>query len=564
MSDIRFDASSDGEKITLQVFGVDEPGLTEESLRHRFSLTEYRRYLLNDESVQKACKTFKQLQLEANRNPDAAQAEGPAVSMVVAERRDACVDVEISEDKLRCHLVIITAFGGRNPDVEAIGKLLRDADVVQGLKTGIIQSLASKLENLAPGTRVRELVAEGKVPGETRQARLEYRVVPVQDRLTKPVLRDDGTVDMHDFGEIEMVQPGTILMERFPPEVGEPGFNVLGDILYAEKPLDYPLKPGEGTELSPSNKNLLLASRKGVAMRVEGGMEVADAYCVRDVDLKTGNIQFDGTVMVQGSVREGMSIKAGGDVMVRDYVESATIEAGGNVIVGKGILGRQIDDKEGAASHVNSAKVVCGGNLHVNYAQYADIQVGNQVKVTKHLMHCHVLGREILVVSPKKTEGKIVGGNLYPLERLECNVLGAPSYVPVLVDFSRRLDTELGELSSINGELGERVNVIRGMMAALRQFEAKPGCAETEEQIQKIRNTVRHFEELIVDLKARRTALLNTIESIRQGFELVIQRNLFPGVSVRFVGQDNPVRDERGPSRIKAKEKADTIAYFTL
>lgn len=571
MPDIRFEPSTDGATVSLTIYGLDQAVVEENDLSNQFQLTEFRRYLLDDDALQKACRTLKTLQQEQRQAvtvdtegaaPAPASSE-PLVSMVVAVRKPAHVEFEISDDKMECHVMIETAFGGTNPSATDLARYLAEQGVSFGIKPNILQALSTRIDNLPPGTRVREMVAVGKPAGETTQAQFHYRVEPVQDRLMKPVLRDDGTVDMHDFGEIHPVNPGDILLERTPPVPGVPGTNVLGETLYPATPLERPLLAGEGTELNPSNRNMLLASRKGVAMRIENGMMVDDTFCVEDVDLKTGNITFDGSVLVQGSVREGMSVIATGDVIVRDYVESATVEAGRNLVIGKGVLGRQTDQKDTETGLlVCSARLRCGGDFHANYAQYAEIAAGGLCTVPKHLMHCQVSASVIQVVSVKRNEGKILGGVLYPMDSLDCNVLGAPSYIQTSVDFSRRFSSELAELININEELGERVNVVRGMQAALRQFDSRAGSAEIEEQVKKINNTIAHYFSLVQELKARRLELMETIKSVQETLEINVQKSLFPGVTIRFSDKEIPVRDEKGPCRVKAKDGG--LAYFSV
>ncbi len=569
MTEIRFEPSIDDDKVSLNIYGVDQAVIDVKDLLNEFQRTEYRRYHLDPASLEKACEIFKKLQqaqrqsAESSEEIAALQIASPTVSVVIAERRAAHVELQLSADNMQCHLLIETSYGSSNPSAEDLAQFLADQGVIFGVRQNILQGLANRLENLPPGSRVQELIAEGSAAGVTRETELRYVVEPLEDRLMQPQLRDDGTVDMHDFGEIKLVQPGDILMERIPPQLGMPGTNVLGETLFASEPAERPLEPGEGTELSARNRNLLQATRRGVALRAGNGMQVSETYCVADVDLKTGNITFDGTVLVQGTVREGMSIKATGDVFVRDYVESATIDAGRNLVIGKGVLGRQTDPKDsGSERAVNSVRLHCGGDCHAHYAQYADIDLGGTLTIAKHLMHCHVSAQVIQVTSPKRTEGKILGGMLYPLQLLSCNTLGAPSYIHTEVDFSRRFIDELAELQKINEELGERVNVVRGMRAALRQFEVKTGSPDIEEQVSKINNTVLHFENLIQTLKQNRLQLMKSIVAIRETFRLDVHKSLYPGVSVRFVDKAFPIREEKGPCRIQAKDEG--MAYFSL
>ncbi|NLA52478.1 MAG: DUF342 domain-containing protein [Alcaligenaceae bacterium] len=52
-----------------------------------------------------------------------------------------------------------------------------------------------------------------------------------------------------------------------------------------------------------------------------------------DVDAETGNIRFDGDVVIKGSVREGLKVITGGDVVIGGNCYHATIRAGGNINV---------------------------------------------------------------------------------------------------------------------------------------------------------------------------------------------------------------------------------------
>lgn len=568
MPDIRFEPSNDGDKVTLSIYGVDQSAVDEGNLSELFQQTEFRRYYLNPQSLEKACKIFRTLQQEQrqrDQQSDAAPATPPAkaqaVSLIVAEKRDAQCRVEISEDQMQASLLVETAFGGRNPATSNLLDVLAEAGVTFGIQPKLVAEMAAKLDSLPPGSRVKERVASGVPPGETRQAVLEFKVEPVQDRLTQPLLRDDGTVDMYDFGEIPLVQAGDLLMVRIPPVRGEAGHNVLGDEVPAADPADRPLPVGEGTQIDPDHPDMLRASRAGVALRAGAGLMVADAFMVKDVDLTTGNITFDGTVLIHGSVKEGFTVKATGDVIIRDYVESASVFAGRNLMIGKGVLGRQSSEKDGDVVQ-HSVELNCGQDLQCAYAQYADIRAGGNVTVAKHLLHCTVRGNAIQVVGASRNDGKIIGGKLLPLQSLECNTLGAPSYIPTDVDFSERFAAELDEISSINDDVTERLKVIRGMQLALQNLEGKAVTAESVEQLHKIQNTVAHFAAQVEELKQRKAAMLEQHREVIASLYVDVHKELYPGVTVSFGDVSDTVKEERKICRIRMKDGG--VGYFTL
>ena len=58
-----------------------------------------------------------------------------------------------------------------------------------------------------------------------------------------------------------------------------------------------------------------------------------------DVDYSTGNIDFSGDVHICGDVRENFTVHAQGTVTVDGLVEAATVEAGGDLVIARGVVG---------------------------------------------------------------------------------------------------------------------------------------------------------------------------------------------------------------------------------
>ena len=59
-----------------------------------------------------------------------------------------------------------------------------------------------------------------------------------------------------------------------------------------------------------------------------------------DVDYSTGDIRYPGTVYVLGSIKSGFNVTAEGSVVIEGHVENkVSIRAGGNLAVRQGIAG---------------------------------------------------------------------------------------------------------------------------------------------------------------------------------------------------------------------------------
>src|SRR5690606_11485656 len=110
-----------------------------------------------------------------------------------------------------------------------------------------------------------------------------------------------------------------------------------------------------------------------------GKINVFPVYEVNgDVDYKVGNIDFNGTVVVRGSVLPGFRIRSNGDIRIIGTVEGAFLEAGGSIEVTEGVVGQ------------NKGKLYAGRNVKCSFVQDAMITAGEDVLVAQSIMHSHI------------------------------------------------------------------------------------------------------------------------------------------------------------------------------
>ena len=69
---------------------------------------------------------------------------------------------------------------------------------------------------------------------------------------------------MRDLGDIICVKVGDPLAEKIPLTLGENGYTVTATPLIAEPGNDIALVPGDGTEISPTNKNVLISQKSRI------------------------------------------------------------------------------------------------------------------------------------------------------------------------------------------------------------------------------------------------------------------------------------------------------------
>ena len=199
-------------------------------------------------------------------------------SLVVASKHDATLTVTISDDKMLATGELTTAQGGKALALAQAKQQLIKAGVARGYKQAFLEQLLQQQFELPAGTTAKGILAKGRLPEDGKSSKLLPQVKTLKERLKTPKLREDGTVDMRDFGKLASVEPGTILVRQQPATPGKEGFTVKGDVLPAKAGESSPLVAGEGSEISKTNPLELISTIAGVPVEIKNGMRVDDNF----------------------------------------------------------------------------------------------------------------------------------------------------------------------------------------------------------------------------------------------------------------------------------------------
>ncbi|MGI2094257.1 DUF342 domain-containing protein [Shewanella oncorhynchi] len=338
----------------------------------------------------------------------------------LAERRDGSIAIEISPDKMQASLKLTAAWGGKQIDLPEILTHLKKNNVCMGLSKLKIQALLKQLSTLKPGEVCQSEIAQGKAPVNGLNAVLERKVFLARERLLQPQEREDGSVDMRNLGAMIVVKANDLLMVKHLATEGTPGYNIKGEVLKQKPGKDAVLQAGTGTAFHPKDPNKLIATVPGQPVETRTGMNVDDVLQLKDVDISTGHVTFKGSILITGDVHEGMIVKSSGDITVMGFVDSATLEAEGDVTVSKGIIGRQIKANE------YSTNIYSQGQISAQFVQYSQLVAKGNILVTKQLLHSNTKTAGSLTVSdPSGRRGDLVGGVAHAEKGITAVVIGA-------------------------------------------------------------------------------------------------------------------------------------------
>ncbi|OCH49592.1 DUF342 domain-containing protein [Vibrio cyclitrophicus] len=423
--------------------------------------------------------------------------------MLIAEVRDASVAVELSDDEMLASLVVTGPYNGKPLLGSDIIHCLALAHITKGINKLALRKVLMMSSKLKPGEKFIQPVAKGTQPVKGKDAKFAALVEDITRQVLKPRSKDEGKIDMRDLGQTITVGQNDHLMKRTPATKGIAGFTVQGRVIPPLPGQDSLIKPGKGTYISPDDPNLLLASYPGLPIIKDRTIEVDDALCVSNVDVSTGHVKFKGNVFVSGNIEPGMIVKATGSITVGGFIESAEVQAQGNIKVAKGIIGHTT--KEGEPK---SCKVFTKGSITASYAQNAELQSANDIRLGVHSMSNDIrCGNNLIVMDSLKKHGTLSGGEAKVGGKVECVFLGVEGDTATKVHGFARYDgyrQKIVELKETYKHAQEQtMEVIRQELEFKKRSKAERTEAEAleiEQQREKnnlaIENTKSHLDTL--------------------------------------------------------------------
>jgi uncharacterized protein (DUF342 family) len=173
------------------------------------------------------------------------------------------------------------------------------------------------------------VVAKGVPPVHGINSCIKYYFS--QHSYRNPNLDMDGRVDIMDHTVIPTVKVGDVLAEKLISAIpGKDGMTVTGEPVKAKPGKELIFKAGKGTILLDDKK--IIAAISGRPVLYKGIVSVMPILTIAgDVDVDTGNIRFDGDVVIRGNVKEGLRVTAGGNVLIGGNCYHAVIRAGGSI-----------------------------------------------------------------------------------------------------------------------------------------------------------------------------------------------------------------------------------------
>lgn len=464
-----------------------------------------------------------------------------AFTLEVGEVRDAEAQIELAADKMAAYLTVTPAYGGKPLSRDLVARLLAEKKIVHGILHDEIGRV------VAGGEANKLLVAQGRKPINGEDGKLKPLIDMSKER--RPRFDSKGVANYRELGTIVTVHEGERLMQNIPPTQGEPGVNVLGQAI--------PAKAGKacrfgaqlkGAILDPQDPSILVAAISGQPVLASNGMTVEPSITIGTVDLNSGNVDFDGSIVVSGDVQPGMSIYASGDIHVGGTVEAATLDAGGDVVVKGGIIGHS------DAQQTTTARVRCGGTCSALFVENASIEAGNSIQIEKLARQSDLAAaNQIIVGKPGSGQGSIIGGSARATLLVQAGIIGTPVGVKthIMVGINPKLHERL---NGLNKELAQKTKELEDIVKILTFLAENPARAKPGMQQKAENSRVQIMQEL--DSARMEKDDLSQALKLAEEARLVVEKTLYSNVKIEIgdkVRQED-IEREAGVYVLKAGE----------
>ncbi|AHM58268.1 hypothetical protein EAL2_808p07650 (plasmid) [Peptoclostridium acidaminophilum DSM 3953] len=197
----------------------------------------------------------------------------------------------------------------------------------------------NKLIDLPDGGSI--VVARGKAPCDGINAEIQY------------------FFEESDFENEKPVQIGDVLAFKLRPSLNaKNGISVTGELTHGNEPEEQSFSVGKGAVLL-ENDTKIVACTDGTPRIIDGKICVVPLLVIAsDVDSNTGNIKFDGDLLIKGNVMDNMEVNAKGKIKTLGSVYNSKVISDRDITICGKVIGGKLVAGKNMANHLISVSVV--------------------------------------------------------------------------------------------------------------------------------------------------------------------------------------------------------------
>jgi len=410
-----------------------------------------------------------------------------------------------------------------------------------------IRELLDQIDEIIKSDR-QPILIQSKGPIDGQDGRFEWsdKFDPGKERSEDQDQEAQEDTDFYSLSGLIIAKKDDTLGVLHPATEGEPGEDVFGRELPAKAGAQFKLEPGPNVKLMGDGKTLI-AECDGEPKIQAGTLLVEPTLTINsDVDFETGNIAFNGDVLIKGDINDLFSVQTGGDLNIEGTIEAAQIECRGSLAVKRGISGKEKGvievQKDFTAKYLSNVQVWVKG----------DIEIESEIVNTN--LNCRG--------NIKLQRGAIHGGQVSAAGNIEAPNIGSPAGVRTIIRSAVDpfLEEQIKELDQTKTPLVEQINdLMPKAKALLAAYGGRPN-----DELKKMADQIQQCKQQIDDIEKKHQHLTDEMEKNCTG-TIIVHKTIYPGVIIYVKDKMQIVEHEMtGPLEVVINQNADETSILSF
>ncbi|WP_440895332.1 DUF342 domain-containing protein [Amphibacillus sp. Q70] len=417
----------------------------------------------------------------------------------------------ISEDQMAASIQLIEDYNVGDITEQDIKDWLKSKKVIFGLNEESIKKITDEFEPALFPIKI----AQGEEPEHGIDGTIDF----VCDR--DDYFNIDEKRDFRDIKRIPSLEEHEKIAVITDPIQGKAGYTVFGKKRPFKKARPVKMKAGKNVIFN-KEENTFYATVVGKLSVTGQQINVHDTYEINeDLSMKTGNINFVGSVIIRGNVPAGYRVEAEGDIHIYGLVEAGFIKAAGNVTITEGIAG------------LKKGTIDAGGDVKIGYINQAKVEAENNIIVQNSIMHSHCVAKEHIYCH----SGSIIGGVCSAGVTIQANEVG--NKMDTKTEISIGVDQEQfqqeSQLNVAKKTLLNEINKLKKLGDNLeRKAKTSHGLSSKERiLLLKQKNTMQVTKGKLAKIEEQIESLKVQIGDENKA-RLIVKKAIYPNVDLRF------------------------------
>lgn len=453
--------------------------------------------------------------------------------------------VAVADDGMEAHMDIYgRSCRGQNIGIENILAALAEKEIVYGIDQTVIQESLNKALALSSDEQIaclkQVLIASGTPPQEGQAGSLTIS----RGEKTAGAELANGRIDFHERDYPWNVTKGEkigVLVEAKPAVAGTP---VYGGTVELEPPNDIELEL-EGLHKDVSGD--LVVDMDGALIVSGNRIAIVDLLVIDgDVAHRTGNVHSKTPVHVKGYVERGYVLESLQDIIVDENVEDATVRSEkGSVVIKGGVRG-------------NDSKIYSPTNMALGFVESASVEAEGDLIINGCVINSTVISNGAVIIGGAK-RSTVVGGELSGSKLIEVEELGSNANTKTIISLAFELQDRT-ELIHLNKD----IDVVKEELEHINQIEyhhKKLPKDDTEEVLQKVALKRQQLLAKISALEEKKGVILALLKE-SEAVKIVVKKAVFPGVVVYFNDHSYEVESELGAGSFVYDNEANQVVFM--